>query len=106
MEKSLCKEQHSRFGKNAHMCMHIYIYIYIYIYTHTHTHTDIYFFFFHHTTCESMCDTLTSSAANQGNNTVSVAQGGTATPGATNQLLPLEHTHVHIYIYIYIYIYI
>ena len=45
-------------------------------------------FFFHHTTCESTCDTLTSSAANQGDNTVSVAQGGTATPGATKQLLP------------------
>ena len=34
------------------------------------------------------CDTLASSAANQGDNTVSVAQGGTATPGATEQLLP------------------
>ena len=43
---------------------------------------------FHHTTCESTCDTLASSAANQGDNTVSVAQGGTATPGATEQLLP------------------
>ena len=38
---------------------------------------------FHHTTCESTCDTLASSAANQGDSTVSVAQGGTATPGAT-----------------------
>ena len=45
-------------------------------------------FFFHHTTCESTCDTLASSVANQGDNTVSVAQGGTATPGATEQLLP------------------
>ena len=35
-----------------------------------------------------MCDTLASSAAIQGDNTVSVAQGGTATPGATEQLLP------------------
>ena len=43
--------------------------------------------FLHHTTCESTCDTLTSSAANQGDNTVSVAQGGTATPSATKQLL-------------------
>ena len=32
--------------------------------------------YFHHTTFESMCDTLTSAAANQGDNTVSVAQGG------------------------------
>ena len=60
----------------------IYIYIYIYIYN------ILFFFFFHHTTCESTCDTLASSAANQGDNTVSVAQGGTATPGATKQLLP------------------
>ena len=43
------------------------------------------FFFF---SCESTCDNLASSAANQGDNTVSVAQGGTATPGATEQLLP------------------
>ena len=50
-------------------------YIYVYI-------------FFHHTTCESTCDTLSSSAANQGDNTVSVAQGSTATPGTTKQLLP------------------
>ena len=35
------------------------------------------FCFFHHTTCESTCNTLTSSAANQGDNTVLVAQGGT-----------------------------
>ena len=46
------------------------------------------YIYFHHTTCESTWDTLASSAANQGDNTVSVAQGGTATPGATEQLLP------------------
>ena len=40
--------------------------------------------------CESMCDNLSSSATNQGDNTVSVAQGGTATPGATKQLLLLD----------------
>ena len=50
----------------------------------------MYIYFFHHTTCESTYDTLSSSAANQGDNTVSVAQGSTATPGATKQLLPLE----------------
>ena len=32
-------------------------------------------FFFHHTMCESPCDTLSSSADNQDDNTVSVAQG-------------------------------
>ena len=38
--------------------------------------------YFYHTTCESTSDTLASSAANQ------VAQGGTATPGPIEQLLP------------------
>ena len=54
--------------------------------------------------CESTGDILASSAANQGDNTVSVAQGGTATPGAT------EHIYIYVYIqpciHIYIYIYI
>ena len=40
--------------------------------------------------CESTCNTLPSLAANQGDNTVSVAQGSTATPGSTKQLLPLD----------------
>ena len=62
--------------------MKVYIYMYIYI---LYCNASI---FFHHTTCEITCDTLGSSAANQGDNTVSVAQCGTATPGATKQLLP------------------
>ena len=49
--------------------------------------------FFHHT-YESTCDTLLSSAANQGDNTVLVAQGDTATPSATKQLLPLDRVFV------------
>ena len=57
--------------------------------------------FFHHT-CESTCDTLFSSAANQGDNTFSVAQGGTATPGATKQLLPPDRVFKrNIYLYIH-----
>ena len=40
----------------------------------------------------------------RGDNTVSVAQGGTATPGATKQLLPLDRVFKRI-IYIYTYIY-
>ena len=77
-----------------------YIYIYIYIVIHRQTvsfyrtidpqDAIYFFFFFHHTTCGSTCDTLASSAAIQGDNTVSIAQGGTATPGATEQLLPLD----------------
>ena len=40
----------------------------------------------------------------RGDNTVSVAQGGTATPGTTKQLLPPDRVlrELHIYIYIYI----
>ena len=42
----------------------------------------------------------------RGDNTVSVAQGGTATPGATKQLLPRNRVFRELYIYIiYIYIY-
>ena len=60
--------------------------------------------YFHHTKCESTCDTLSSSATNQGDNTVSIAQGGTATPGATKQLLPPDRVFKrNIYKYISIY---
>ena len=41
----------------------------------------------------------------RGDNTVLVAQGVTATPGATKQLLPLDKVLRESYIYIYIYIY-
>ena len=41
----------------------------------------------------------------RGDNTVSVAQGGTAPPGATKQLLPPDRVLRESYIYIYIYIY-
>ena len=41
-----------------------------------------------------------------GDNTFSVTQGGTATPGATKQLLLLDRVLRELYIYIYIYIYI
>ena len=43
--------------------------------------------------------------ATRGDNTVSVALGGTATPGATKQLLPPDRALRELYIYIYIYIY-
>ena len=42
----------------------------------------------------------------RGDYTVSVAQGGTATPGAIKQLLPPDRVLRELYIYIYIYIYI
>ena len=58
---------------------------------------NFFFFFFHHTTCYN----LSSSAANQGDNTVSIAQGDTAIPGTAKQLLPLDRVFKKIYIYIY-----
>ena len=39
----------------------------------------------------------------RGDNTVSVAQGGTATPGATKKLLPPDRILRELYIYMYIY---
>ena len=39
----------------------------------------------------------------RGDNTVSVAQGGTATPGSTKQLLPQDRVLRELYIYICIY---
>ena len=51
-------------------------YIYIYIFFFFFLNLFYFILFFHHTTCESTCDTLSSSAANQGDNTVSLAQGG------------------------------
>ena len=79
------------------------MYVYVYVCIHLRMNVCIcgFAYFFHHTTCESTCDTLTSSAANQGDNTVSVAQGGTATPGATEQLLPPTGYLKEIYIYVY-----
>ena len=58
-------------------------------------------FFPHHTTCESMSDNMSKTSCD---NTVLVAQGGTATPGATKQLLPPDRVF-NIYIYIHIHIY-
>ena len=38
----------------------------------------------------------------RGDNSVSVAQGSTATPGATKQLSPLDRVPKELYMYIYI----
>ena len=75
-------------------------YIYIYI------HTDIYiFFFFIMQRVKACVIPCPHQPPTMGDNTVSVAQGGTATPGATKQLLPPDRVLRELYIYIYIYIY-
>ena len=65
----------------------IYIYIYIYLIQHVKTGAI---------PCPHQPPT-------RGDNTVSVAQGDTATPGATKQPLPPDRILKELYIYIYIY---
>ena len=73
---------------------YIYIYIYIYIY-----------WFFIITTSESTPIPCSPQTPTISDNTISVVQNSTATPGATKQLLPPDRVSRKI-IYIYIYIYI
>ena len=71
-------------------CIYIYIYIYIFIIQRVKAHGI---------PCPHQPPT-------RGDNTVSVAQSSSATPGATKQLLPPDSVLREFYIYIYIYIYI
>ena len=75
----------------------LYIYIYIYIYIS-------FFFIIQYVKAHAM--PCPHPPPTRGDNTVSVAQGGTATPRATKQLLPSDRVLRELYIYIYIYIYI
>ena len=80
--------------------LHLHTYIYIYIYKILH----IYFFIIQRV--KARARPCPHQPPTRGDNTVSVAQGGTATPGATKQLLPPDKRFKRIiYIYIYIYIY-
>ena len=54
------------------------------------------YYFFHHTMCESTCDTLSSSAANQGDNTVSVAQGGTGSARSASTALSYRNCVINL----------
>ena len=56
---------HMRFFRSAYVGESIYHLIFFLSSLYFHTYS-----FFHHTTCESKCDTLPSSAANQGDNSV------------------------------------
>ena len=67
----------------------IYIYIYIYIYV------------FIIQRVKARAIPCPHQPPIRGDNTVSVAQGGTATPGATKQLLPPDRVLKELYIYIY-----
>ena len=78
--------------------INIYIHIYVYAYIYT-------YFFFIIQRVKVRAIPCPHQAPSQGDNTVSVAEGGTATPGATQQHLPLDRVLRKSYIYIYIYIY-
>ena len=67
--------------------MYIYVYIYIYIYVHIYIYIYIHIFFFIIQRVEARAIPCPHQPPTRGDNTVSVAQGGTATPGATKQLL-------------------
>ena len=69
----------------------MYKYIYIYIY--------IYIFIIQRVKARAI--PYPHQPPSRGDNTVSVAQGGTATPGATKQLLPPDRVLRESYIYIY-----
>ena len=59
-------------------------------------------FFFHHTRVKARVIPCPHQPPTRGDNTVSVLQGSTATPGATKQLLPPDRVLRELYIYIYI----
>ena len=75
---------------------------------YTYIYTYIYIYFFIIQRVKARVIPCPHQLPTRGDNTVSVAQGGTATPGATKQLLPPDRVlrELHIYIDIYIYIYI
>ena len=67
--------------------------------TYTHTHTYIYIYFIIQRV-KARAISCPHQPPTRGDNTVSVAQGGTTTPGATKQLLPPDRVFKRI-IYIY-----
>ena len=80
---SICKKKsisnRSNVSLSPPLSLSLSLYIYIYIY---------------HTTCESI--PCPHQPPTRGDNTVSVAQAGTATPGTTKQLLPPDRVgHWH-----------
>ena len=75
---------HVHTERGVWMCIYIYIYICVYIYIYNF----FFFFFFINVWKHVSCPALISHQP--GVITVLVAQGSTATPSATKQLLPLD----------------
>ena len=81
---------------NTHPNIIIIIILYMYIHTYTT------FFFFIIQCVKARAIPYPHQPPSRGDNAVSIAQGGTATPGATKQLLPPDRVLRESYIYIYI----
>ena len=88
-----------------YICLYIYTYvcIYIYMYMFVYIYTCLYFFSSYNVKARAI--PCPHQPPSRGDNTVSVAQGGTAILGATKQLLQPDRVLRESYIYIYIYIY-
>ena len=74
-----------------YICKYSYIYIYIHIYFHIYIHIYIYsyiFFIIIIQRVKARAIPCPHQPLTSGDNTVSVAEGGTAIPGATKHLLP------------------
>ena len=96
----------------AMYCLKKYIYIHNLIYIHTHIYTRTYIHrrkqinrhrytyisFFIIQRVKARAIPCPHQPPSRGDNTVSVAQGGTATPGATKQLLPPDRALRELYI--------
>ena len=83
------------------MCLCVCVYIYIYIHIYSTCACEYFFFIIRVKACAIPCP---HQPPTRSDNTVLVAQDGTATPGTTKQLLPPYRVFKRI-IYIYIYIY-
>ena len=73
-------------------------------FVYSNSNIQEFFFFFFITQCvKARAIPCPHQPPTKCDDTVSVAQGSTATPGATKQLLPLDRVLRELYIYIYIY---
>ena len=92
--------------RDAHTHTHTYMHTYQFTYEHAHFYAYIYThtFFFIIQRVKARAILCPHQPPTRGDDTVSVAQGGTAIPGTTKQLLLPDRVSRELYIYIYIYI--
>ena len=101
--KYFCIQTKTFQNKSSNLPTYIFLLFYLFLHTHTYIYIYIFFFFFfiiqHVKAHAILCP---HQPPTRGDNTVSVAQGGNATPGATKQLLPPDRVFKrNIYLYIH-----